>query len=91
MLVQVLETVAQGGTYSFAELARSVGVEKELLQQMIEHLTRMEYLKPIGELCQPGCDGCPVAGVCATGGQGQAWGLTREGAQLLQKMRQRRV
>jgi hypothetical protein len=91
MLVQVLETIAQGGTWSFAHLARTVGVEKELLQQMVEHLTRMEYLKPIGEVCQSGCDDCSVAGVCGIGGEGQAWGLTGKGSQLLHKMRQPRV
>jgi hypothetical protein len=91
MLVQVLDTIAQGGTWSFADLARTVGVEKELLQQMIEHLTRMGYLNLIGEVCQSGCDDCPVAGVCGIGGEGQAWGLTGKGSQLLQSMRRPRV
>ncbi len=91
MLVQVLETIAQGGTWSVADLARTVGVEKEVLHQMIEHLTLMGYLKPIGEVCHSGCDDCPVAGVCGVGGESQAWGLTVKGSQLLQKMRQPRV
>lgn len=91
MLVRVLETIAQGGTYGFADLARSVGVEKELLHQMIEHLTRMGCLKPIGEVCQLGCDDCPGAGVCGTGGEGQAWGLTGKGSRVVEKMRQPRV
>lgn len=91
MLVQVLETIAQGGTYALADLARTVGVEEELLHQMIEHLTRMGYLKTIGEVCHSGCDDCPMAGVCGIGGEGRAWGLTGKGSRVVQKMRQPRV
>jgi hypothetical protein len=91
VLVRVLETIAQGGTYSFADLARTVGVERELLDQMIEHLTRMGYLKPVGGVCHSGCDDCLVAGVCGIGGECKAWSLTGKGSQLLKKMRQPRV
>jgi hypothetical protein len=86
MLDQLLETLAEGGTYSHSDLARTVGVGEELLHQIIEHLVRMGYLKPIAETCGSGCDDCPVRGICAAGGRGQAWALTEKGSQVVQKL-----
>ncbi len=91
MLMQVLETLARGGTRSFADLAGAMDVDEELLRQMIEHLVRMGYLRPISETCESGCRNCPVAGICALSGQGRAWGLTPKGSQIVQEMRQGRA
>lgn len=88
MLMQVLETLARGGTRSFADLAGAMDVDEELLRQMIEHLVRMGYLKSMAETCESGCGNCPEAGICALAGQGQAWGLTAKGSQVVQEMRQ---
>ncbi len=91
MLMQVLETLARGDTRRLADLARAMDIDEGLLRQMIEHLVRMGYLKPISETCQSGCRNCPVAGMCALSGQGQAWGLTAKGTQVVQEMRQARA
>ncbi len=86
--MQVLETLARGGTRSFADLAQAMDVDEELLSEMIEHLVRMGYLKPLAVTCDLGCDNCPMAGMCALSEQGQAWGLTEKGRQIVQEMRQ---
>jgi DNA-binding Lrp family transcriptional regulator len=86
MLDQLLRNLAQGGAHSYADLTRALGVSEELLQQMIEDLVRMGYLRPVGADCQAKCEDCPVAGVCAIGGRGHVWGLTEKGSRVAQKL-----
>ena len=85
MLDRLLQILAEGGTHSYADLTRALGVGEELLQQMIEDLARMGYLKPVGADCQAKCEGCPVAGICAVGGRGQVWSLTEKGSQIAER------
>jgi DNA-binding Lrp family transcriptional regulator len=62
MLDQLLQKLARGGTHSYVDLTRALGVSEELLQQMIEDLARMGYLKAVGGNCHASCEDCPVAG-----------------------------
>ena len=87
MLDQLLQNLAQGGAHSYADLTRALGVSEELLQQMIEDLVRMGYLKAVDGNCQENCQDCSVAGVCAVGGRGQLWSLTEKGGRVAQKLR----
>ncbi len=57
MLDLLLQTLAQGGTYSYGDLANTLGVGEELLQQMIEDLARMGYLRGLVDSCQGKCEG----------------------------------
>ena len=86
MLDQLLQNLAQGGAHSYADLTRALGVSEGLLQQMIEDLVRMGYLRAVGDDCQAKCDDCPMAGVCAVGGRGQVWSLTEKGSRIAQKL-----
>lgn len=85
MLDRLLQILAEGGTHSYADLTRALGVSEALLQQMIEDLARMGYLKPLGADCRAKCEGCPVAGICAVGGRGQVWSLTEKGSQIAER------
>ena len=85
MLDRLLQILAEGGAHSYADLARNLGVGEGLLQQMIEDLARMEYLKAVGKSCGAKCEECPVAGVCAVGGRGQVWSLTQKGRRVAQE------
>ncbi len=87
MLHRLLQILAEGGAHSYAGLARAVGVGEELLQQMIEELARMGYLRAVGGSCQAKCEDCPVAGVCAVGGLSRVWSLTEKGSQMSRKLR----
>lgn len=79
MLKEVLRIVAQGGIHTRGELARRLDVSEELLQQMIEELERLGYLKPVAGDCHHRCAGCPFATECAIGGAGRIWALTEKG------------
>ncbi len=78
MLEELLQRIASGGTHNLSELARELGVGEELLRQMIEHLARMGYLRPVAGDCQTQCPGCPLAGTCAVGGPTRVWALTEK-------------
>lgn len=79
MLDQILRIVAQGGTHTKGELAQRLDVSEELLQQMIDELVRIRYLKPVVGDCHERCVGCPFAAECAIGGVGRIWALTEKG------------
>ena len=79
MLRQVLRIVAQGGIHTRGELAHRLDVSEELLQQMIEELVRIGYLKPIVGDGDDRCAGCPFAAECAIGGAGRIWALAEKG------------
>jgi len=79
MLRQVLRIVAQGGIHTRRELAQRLDVGEELLDQVVEELARLEYLRPVGGDCDHRCGGCPFATDCAIGGVGRIWALTDKG------------
>lgn len=82
MLDQLLQILAEGGTHTYAELADDLGVGEVLLQQMIDDLARMGYLRAVGDGCQAECGQCSLAGICAVGGRARVWGLTEKGSQV---------
>jgi predicted ArsR family transcriptional regulator len=79
MLNRLLELLRSGGTHRVADLARELQTTPELVEMMLEDLCRMGYLKRAGGECAGSCGGCPMAGLCATGGNGQVWTLTEKG------------
>lgn len=79
--------VAEGGVHSCADLARELEVSEELLGQMIEHLARMGYLRPVAGDCQSQCPDCPLAETCDIGEPTRVWTLTGKDGRLLQVAR----
>ena len=79
MLNKLLELLRAGGTHRVTDLARELGATPELIEVMLEDLTRMGYLKAVGGECGGGCAGCSLAGLCATGKDGRVWALADKG------------
>jgi hypothetical protein len=86
VLERLLKMVSEGGVHSYSELARSLGVSDELLEQMVRDLVRLGYLEPVGGTCSSACSECPMGDLCAIGGQGHAWMLTEKGSRAAVKM-----
>jgi len=80
MLNQLLELLRAGGTHRIADLARELDTTAPLIEAMLEDLSRMGYLKSVGQSCTERCSSCPVAGLCAAGEGGRMWTLTDKGA-----------
>jgi predicted ArsR family transcriptional regulator len=79
MLDRLLSLVGQGGVHSYTDLARQLDVTEELLEQMLQDLARMGYLRRVGTDCEENCKGCPLSSLCAVGRSGQVWALTERG------------
>ena len=85
MLERLLDLLATGGIHTPGELAARLGVSDGLLDQMLADLSRMGYLRQVGDMaCSPSpdaspgrCGGCSLAGACAAGKSGgRVWALT---------------
>jgi hypothetical protein len=85
MLERLLDLLAAGGVHTPGELAARLGVSDDLLDQMLTDLSRMGYLRQVGDMtCASSsaapsgqCGGCPLAGACAVGQSGgRVWALT---------------
>ena len=85
MLERLLSLVGQGGVHRYADLACQLGVSEELLEQMLQDLTRMGYLRPVADGCEPRCSGCLLAKSCAIGGSTRVWALTEKGRRLVER------
>jgi DNA-binding IscR family transcriptional regulator len=86
VLERLLNMVGEGGVHSYSELATSLGVSGQLLEQMVKDLVRLGYLEPVGGGCSSACAECSMGDLCAIGGQGQAWTLTEKGSRAAAKM-----
>jgi predicted ArsR family transcriptional regulator len=82
MLERLLSLVGQGGVHRYADLARQLDVTEELLEQMLQDLARMGYLRPLADGCEAQCAGCPLTKTCALGGPTRVWALTEKGGRL---------
>ena len=82
MLRELLQLIAEGGTRTRTELARELGVSEGLVEQMLEDLARMGYLKPVEGDCASQCTDCPLARTCAVGTPARIWALTEKGLRL---------
>ncbi|MBU1749933.1 MAG: hypothetical protein KKA73_19800 [Chloroflexi bacterium] len=79
MLEKLLRLVATGGIHSHAVLAEKLDVTEPLLDQMIESLVRLGYLRPVDDTCPSRCEGCPMHETCGIGSGGRLWVLTERG------------
>ena len=79
MLKELLRLVAQGDVRTRVELARKLGVSEGLVEQMLENLARMGYLRPVAGGCDAHCAACPLAKTCAVGTPTRIWALTEKG------------
>jgi DNA-binding IscR family transcriptional regulator len=76
MLDRLLRQVGQGGMHSYADLARQLDVSEELLEQMLQDLARMGYIRPVADGCGIHCAGCPQTKACAAAGRARVWALS---------------
>ncbi len=82
MLERLLDLLASGGVHTPGELAACLGVSDGLLDQMLTDLSRMGYLRQVGDVgdvardiaCASSpaapssrCGGCPLVSACAVG------------------------
>lgn len=78
MLEELLKRIATGGIHSYAQLAREMDISPDLLQQMLEDLGRMGYLRRVENACEEACSHCENRATCAIHGPSEIWTLTEK-------------
>jgi DNA-binding MarR family transcriptional regulator len=78
MLKQILQRIADGGTWTVETLARELNATPELVTAMVEQLVRQGYLKPAGSACDRRCASCSIAQACVKGMGDRVWTLNTE-------------
>ena len=66
---------ASRGTRSVADLARKLDTTPELVEMMLEDLSRMGYLREVGGECAGKCASCSEADLCVAGSRSKLWAL----------------
>lgn len=80
MLERLLDLLQTGGSHRISDLAEALETTPEMVETMLEGLERMGYLKRLGKDCTGRCTACPLAGMCAAGGEGRVWAMTEREA-----------
>lgn len=84
MLSKLLDLLREGGTRRIQSLADELGTTPELVEMMLEDLTRMGHVKRVEAHCSEKCSTCPMSTTCVAGSSshrgrsGQIWVLTQE-------------
>ncbi|HEY8892866.1 MAG TPA: FeoC-like transcriptional regulator [Clostridium sp.] len=87
MLIKILKRLAQGGVYSNKLMAKELGVDESLVEQMITQLQKLGYIEKedMGN-CSSGCDcGSSKKGSCC-GNQDigiKMWNITEKGKKTI--------
>ena len=69
MLMKVLACIANSKGMSIKGIADKVGISKELVEQMIDNLIQMGYIKRVGLSCDTSkCKGCANSSSCGSTG-----------------------
>ncbi len=76
MLERLLELVQAGGTRHIDDLARELDTTPELVQAMLENLSRMGYLKAVDGACNAKCRDCALACSCGVGAGSKVWTIS---------------
>lgn len=84
MLLQVLQNLAQNDeVFSLPHLAHRLGIDQDLLREILDNLVQAGYLRAIGETCPQGCHECPMVTACLSMHPPKAWILTEKGMRFL--------
>ena len=87
MLIKILKTLFKGGRYSNKLMAKELGVDESLVQQMIDKLLHMGYIeKEKINSCGDGCGCCSSKKSCSTSNQStdiNIWKVTQKGKKAI--------
>ncbi len=85
MLERLLDLLSNGEIQSMGQLAREIGVSEALIEQMLEDLERMGYVRAVRlSGCSGDCTHCGTQTSCTTPcaytGSGRIWARTEKPA-----------
>lgn len=74
MLKQMMELIEKEGVVQPARLAMELDTSLELVEQALDHLRRLGYLKAVDGCSEGQCHGCASPPVCSAG-KPRLWNL----------------
>ena len=80
LLRQILDRIAQGGTWTTESLAEELGTTALLVAMMVEDLERRGYLKRVASTCSGTCASCALATGCIKESSQKMWALIENAA-----------
>jgi predicted ArsR family transcriptional regulator len=80
-MTRLLRLLQAGGTRRLDDLANNLETTPQMVEAMLEELSRLGYLRQVGSGCSERCDACPMAGKCQVASGGRVWTLTERGLQ----------
>ena len=78
----LLDRLASGTAQTLAQLAVELGVDQELLEQMLLDLERAGYVRTLQAHCEGQCRGCDLWGLCGLTHGGRIWVDTDKGLRV---------
>jgi hypothetical protein len=78
MMDRLLRLLAEGGLHSLDGLARILSISPVMLEALLDHLERSDYLRRADAACAGGCSGCGGS-CCAVAAPRRLWVLTAKG------------
>ncbi|MCT8976779.1 transcriptional regulator [Clostridium sp. CX1] len=89
MLMKILKRLAQGGSYSNKSVAKELGIDESLVEQMIIQLEQLKYIEKDGMnnlsgSCGSSCAGCSTKGSCCSNNiEINIWRITEKGKKAI--------
>jgi uncharacterized protein YuzB (UPF0349 family) len=82
MLERLLQILAHDEIATLEELARRLSVSDDLLEQMLQDLSRGGYVELVDLACERHCSGCEESAICALVQGKRIWRVTEKGFRL---------
>jgi len=83
--LEVLEGMAETGTYEARTLSQRTGLSEPLVEQLVAELRELGYIEPLGGEGDVRCVGCRFAGRCERLRMPRGWRLTESARSVLDR------
>ncbi|GEM_PF-2856619 len=83
----LLAHLVDGQSMNLLDLANSLEISRELLEQMLWDLERGGYIRQMQNACADGCQGCAHQRVCRAAPGGRIWVVTEKGRRVAERNR----
>lgn len=89
MLMKILKRLAQGGSYSNKSMAKELGIDESLVEQMIIKLEQLKYIEKdsmnnSSSSCGCGCGSCSTKSSCYSNNiEINIWRITEKGKKAI--------
>jgi len=73
MFDKLMMILKRGGTVTLDQMARELGTSPEVVDGMIDHMTRQGWLRAMSASCDTMCSACMFARDCTRAENGRVW------------------